>query len=447
MVRSARELQSPFPRFCRPRAVDRRPGGHDDARHRRPALGCDRTDRGCCPPAYRGRRLAELTRHAGLSIFDFAACVRGGRRRTDASWAGEPERLALDAHALDRDDLHSSTLVHPGGIVWPAVIVSAQQQHVSGREATFAAALGYELCVATARLLGSDGKRFWHATALAGTVGAAAAAAWVYRRHDHLVSAVGHAFSIAGGSTTCMLERSDTRYVHRAHAAAAGVLAARAACAGLDGTRFGIEAAQGFLAAVRSDAALASATDDGPPALAETGHRFHAACGFAQAAIDAARELGPIPPEQIARVTIEVSTTAAQLAGSDDPSDGAAAWWSIPHAVAVSLASPDADELEAGLSRDIEVTRLASRCSVVAARDDLGAKITVERAAGGHQQAEVEFATGHPRRPLTARQRLHKWELLTAADGEEALALALALADVPLSETTGALFGGAPEER
>jgi len=209
---------------------------------------------------------AELTRHAGLSIFDFAACVRGGRRRTDASWAGEPERLALDAHALDRDDLHSSTLVHPGGIVWPAVIVSAQQQHVSGREATFAAALGYELCVATARLLGSDGKRFWHATALAGTVGAAAAAAWVYRRHDHLVSAVGHAFSIAGGSTTCMLERSDTRYVHRAHAAAAGVLAARAACAGLDGTRFGIEAAQGFLAAVRSDAALASATDDGPPA-------------------------------------------------------------------------------------------------------------------------------------------------------------------------------------
>ena len=64
---------------------------------------------------------AELARDASASIFDFASCVHGGRARMDASWADEPERLALEAHALDRDDVHPTALVHAGGIIWPAM--------------------------------------------------------------------------------------------------------------------------------------------------------------------------------------------------------------------------------------------------------------------------------------------------------------------------------------
>ena len=384
---------------------------------------------------------AELARAAGFSLFDFAACVHGGRARMDASWAGDPARLALEAHALDRDDLHPSALVHPGGIVWPAVVCSARGRHVSGTVAAEAVALGYEVCIAVARLLGSDGKRFWHVTALAGTVGAAAAAAWIESGPAHVVAAVGHAFSIAGGSITCMLERSDTRFVHRAQAASAGVLAARAASAGLEATRFGIESAQGFLAAVRSEATIASVTGESPLALAETAYRLHPASGFAQSAIDAAEEIGPIPPRRVTQATIEVSPGAALLAGAQKPTTDAEAWWSIPHAVGVTLAAGKAGELESGLSRDAEVMKLVSRCSIVASRADLGARVTVELSDGARREAEVAFATGHPLRPLTDTQRIEKWELLSGVPGDTAFAQALALGDAPFSETVALLLG------
>lgn len=79
----------------------------------------------------------------------------------------------------------------------------------------------------------------------------------------------------------------------------------------------------GFLAAVRSEADLATVTADGPPAIAETAYRLHAACGFAHAANDAAREIGPLPADQISGVTIEVSSAGALLAGSRDPNNDA----------------------------------------------------------------------------------------------------------------------------
>jgi 2-methylcitrate dehydratase PrpD len=385
-----------------------------------------------------------LARQAGLSLFDFASCVRGGRRRIDASWATDGERLALEAHALDRDDLHTAALVHPGGIVWPAVLTSAGERPVSGADAVLAVALGYEVCVAVAELMGKEGPRFWHTTTLAGTVGAAAAAAALQNGPDSVVAAVSHALSVAGGSVVCMLERSETRYLHRAHAVSAGMLAARAASAGLVATRLGIESPQGFLAAVRSDADIESVTGDGPTALEATGQRLYGASGFAHAAIDAAlevrRELGRLAPDAVAKVTIEVSPGGARLAGATDPADDGAAWWSIPHAVAVALTSPESPMLEGGLSTDAAVTRLTARCSVVAARADLGARLVVELTDGTSSEAEVAYASGHPRRALTTEQRLSKWELLSGEDGSELLPRALALGETPLAETIRALL-------
>lgn len=383
---------------------------------------------------------SELARHAGLSLFDFATCVRGGRDRKPAAWARDPERLALEAHALDRDDVHPDALVHPGGIVWPALITAARGRDVDGADAVRGAALGYDICIAAARLLGSEGRRFWHSTAVAGTVGAAAAAAWIESGPDYLASAMGHAFSIAGGSITAMTERSDTRFVHRAHAAAAGLLAAQAACSGIDGTRFVLEPPQGFLAAVRSDAELLASTA-AQPAIAETAQRLHATSGFAQAAFDAAHEIGPLAPDQIDGVTIEVSGAGALLASSGNPSNDVEAWWSIPHAVAVGLTSHDAEDLERGLSRDADVRRLASRCSVVAARSDLGATVRVKLGAADDREAEIVFARGHPMWPLTRDQRVRKWELLGGSDGADALAAALDLGEVPLAVTVRRLLG------
>ena len=256
--------------------------------------------------------------------------------------------------------------------------------------AVAAAAIGYEMCAATARLLGPEARRFWHPAAVAGVVGAAAAAEWIEGEGTNLVDAVGHALSLAGGSIVCMLERSDTRFVHRAHAAGAGLLAARSAAAGLAATRFGVESPRGFLAAFQSSADPQAAAGGSGVAIAEVAYRLHGASGFAHGAIDAARRLAPLEPGDITGLAVDVSPAAAALAGSLAPAGDDDAWWSVPHAVAVALT----DGSSRGVPRRSEhVPRDA------AARRALRAHHDPERSRGGGARgARVGRVPGRDRR-------------------------------------------------
>ncbi|MFN2629887.1 MAG: MmgE/PrpD family protein [Gaiellaceae bacterium] len=376
---------------------------------------------------------------AGRSFFDFAACVQGGRGALDAAWADPAGRLALEAHALDRDDLHAATLTHPGGIVWPAVLAAGRA--ASGRQAVAAAALGYEVVTAVATLLGRDARRHWHVAALAGAPGAAAAAASVSGAGaDVVTAAAGHALSVAGGSIQCMLERSGTRLLHRAHAVRSGLDCAGAASAGLGATRRGLESPNGLLAAVGSDVDPWAEPPGGTPALAATSLRPWAATGFAQAAVDAALELGPLPADDVAAVSISLSAGGAALAGNLRPETNEEAWWSVAHAACVALVA-GGEALERGLTSDPAVTALLGRCTVTAGRADLGADLEVELRSGARRTATVPFALGHPSRPLSDEQQLLKWRRVAAGDGTEALERCLAIADYPFAELADSVLG------
>ena len=374
-----------------------------------------------------------LAGDAARSLLDFACCVRGGRAVVDAVWAGPDARLAVEAHALDRDDLHGATLTHPGGVVWPAVAAAARKREVAGRDAVAAAALGFELTAAIARLLGPGARRYWHSTALAGTVGAAGAAAAAGGADPAAVArAVGHAISVAGGSIEAMIERSGTRLLHRAHAVSTGIACAEAAVAGLDATRLGLESPNGLLAALGSDVDAASAFDaPAGLAIAETGQRYWATSGFAQGAVDAARSLGPIPPAEIEAIVVAVSPGAVALAGNAHPASDAEAWWSVQHAVCVSLSSAAEAALEHGLSRDPEIVALLPACTLVPEYDGLGAAVEVRLRGGETVSAEAATPLGQPGRPLTDEQRLAKWERVAGPGGSEALERCLAIAAGP----------------
>ncbi len=310
--------------------------------------------------------------------------------------------------------------------------------------AVAAAAIGYEMCAATARLLGPEARRFWHPAAVAGVVGAAAAAEWIEGEGTNLVDAVGHALSLAGGSIVCMLERSDTRFVHRAHAAGAGLLAARSAAAGLAATRFGVESPRGFLAAFQSSADPQTAAGGSGVAIAEVAYRLHGASGFAHGAIDAARRLAPLEPGDITGLAVDVSPAAAALAGSLAPAGDDDAWWSVPHAVAVALTEDPAAEFPAGLSTSPAALQLAARCALVTTRSDLGAAVRVELASGASLAETVDVPTGHAGNPLSDAQRIGKWDRLAGEGGAEAFARALEIGSQPFARTLDALLGEQP---
>ncbi len=383
---------------------------------------------------------SSLEAAAGRSFFDFAACARGGREVLDAAWAGPAGRLAVEAHALDRDDLHPTTLTHPGGIVWPAVVAAGPG--IAGRDAVAAAALGYEIVAAVATLLGRDARRYWHVAALAGAPGAAAAAASASGAGvDEIVAAVGHALSVAGGSIQAMLERSGTRFLHRAHAVRSGLACAGAAAARLGATQLGLESPNGLLAAVGSSTDPWSETVGPAPAIGATALRPWAATGFAQAAVDTALELGPLPADDVAAVSISVSPGAAALAGNVSPASDAEAWWSVAHAFCVTLVAGE-EALEHGLTDDPAVTALLGRCTVAGGREDLGAAVELELRDGAVRTATVPFALGDPARPLSDEQQLEKWLRVAGEGGVEAFERCRAIAERPFGELVDAVLGG-----
>jgi 2-methylcitrate dehydratase PrpD len=309
-----------------------------------------------------------LRRPAGRALFDYLACLEAGRRARP----GLPD--AATAALLDRDDLHWPSLTHPGAIIWSVV-------RECGGDAR-AAAAGYE---ATARLgvsLGADHRRFWHTSATAGTVGAAVTAGVALGLRDARIhDAARHAISVVGGSVLAVLERSGTRFFHRAHAAATGIAAARAASAGLSGTRKGLESERGLFAAAGGSSAELLA-EGGRLALEETTFRIYAATGFAHAAIEAARGLAPA--EEPERVVVEAPGAFLALAGAPDPRTDEEAWWSIPYAVAVTLLGLDLEDRS--LVHDARVRSLLMRMDV---REGAVSRVEVDGREGSCAEAHV----------------------------------------------------------
>ncbi|MBX5441385.1 MAG: MmgE/PrpD family protein [Solirubrobacteraceae bacterium] len=320
----------------------------------------------------------------GRALFDHLACRTAGRRVAPAG-VGDAAAAAL----LDRDDLHWPSLTHPGAIVWTVVLATGAE----GDERWRAAAAGYEVTARLGRALGPDHRRHWHATATAGTVGGAVAAALGLGADP--VAAAGHAISVAGGSIVALLERSGTRALHRDHAAQTAIRCARATA--LPATRLGLEHPRGLFAATGGDPDLLLAP--APPAIAETTFRRHGTNGFCQALVEAAAEVAGPPPG--GPVDVEVPEAVLALASDPRPRDDEAAWWSAEHAVAATLLGRDPGE--PGLHADPDVAALTGR---VRLRAGPVARVTVD----GRTAERAEAA------PLADDDLVAKWRRLNPDD-------------------------------
>lgn len=320
---------------------------------------------------------AEARRAGGRALFDHLACRASGRRRAPAE-VGDAGAAAYG----DLDDIHWASLTHPGAIVWTAIDEGGVSDALRWR----AAHLGYEVTARLGRALGSEHRRYWHATTTAGTVGAAVAVAAGTRRNP--ATAAGHAVSVAGGSILCILQRTATRMLHRDHAAATAIRCAW--LSGLPAADDGLEHPRGMFAGM-GGSADGLLDRDVPPALGAVSFRRHDTSGFCQAAVEAAAELAPATPE--AHVELEVPEAALALAGIAAPRDSDEAWWSCQHAVAVTLLGRPLAETPVD---DPAVAQLRERVQVSAG--------PVSRVTVDGRSAERAYAA-----PLTDDDLIAKW--------------------------------------
>jgi 2-methylcitrate dehydratase PrpD len=365
---------------------------------------------------------------AERALLDFIGCARGGAVRGVFRLSPNPSPEALArtlgvlGSLLDRDDLHLPSLTHPGSVIWPTVLAIGSDTGATGDELLSAAVLGYEVIGRVGRALGAEHRHHWHGTATAGSIGAGAAAASILRLGlPELVAAVGHATSIAAGSSQCLAEGSQTKLVHRASAACNGILAARCAQAGLGATRYAFEGELGLFAATSSRDRAAHVLEGSDVwAIEDLVHRFYAASGFLHAAIEAAIELRTEVSEAIGDIEIVLPGPAFAAVGKDAPRTTDEAWWSAPYAVCVTLLY-GADRLEdGGVFEDDALRNLLGRSRVRAGNDELSS------VTAGDQRRSLSFYKGHPRLPLSIDEIAEKcrrldpdsdvqWEALRAS--------------------------------
>lgn len=228
---------------------------------------------------------------------------------------------AAAAHVAEQDDVHNGSVFHPAAVVFPPALAVAQSLGASGAQLMAACVAGYEVGIRVGEFLGRSHYRIFHTTATAGTLAAAAAV-------GHLLgltpAQMQHAFGSAGTQSAGLWEflrtAADSKQLHTAHAAAAGLMAAYLAQDGFTGAQDIFTGPQGLAAGMSTDAHPAKLSDGLGTrwATAETSFKWHASCRHTHPAADALLQVmqdNHLQPTDLAQVTCHVHQGAIDVLG------------------------------------------------------------------------------------------------------------------------------------
>ena len=241
------------------------------------------------------------------------------RRRTSPVFAALVNGAA--SHFVEQDDLHNSSVMHPGTVVFPAVLAAAQATGASGQEFITASVAGYECGVRVGEFLGRSHYKVFHTTGTAGKLAAAAGVARLLKLDaDKMQHCLGSAGTMAAGLREFLRDAPDAKQLHTAKSAADGLMAAYIARDGFTGARQIFEGKQGMAAGMSSDANIKCLTDRLGTrwATAETSFKFHASCRHTHPAADALLALmqeHKLAAGDIAGVTAHVHQGALDVLG------------------------------------------------------------------------------------------------------------------------------------
>jgi 2-methylcitrate dehydratase PrpD len=386
---------------------------------------------------------------ARLHLLDWLGCVAGARA-SRATWLrGDlaPDLAALLGNVLEMDDIHRTSILHPGPVIWPVLRIADG----SMRELLDAAVRGYEATIAIGSTFDARHYAHYHNTATAGVFGAAAAAASLAGLDEARTAwALGHAGSMAGGLWRMRHEACDTKQVHVLVAGETGLTAARMAQSGLAGPAFILEGEQGLYAATCTAPKRMRTGKDWR--IAEVSFKPWAACRHAHPAIDAALALRDTA-DLTGPIRVEAYRDALTFCDRPDPKTVIHAKFSLQHAVAVALVrgtagladfEPDAiaDPAIAAVRKRVTVAEGAAFTRRYPAH--FGAKVSVGKAS-----VSLHDARGDPERPMSEAAIIAKAEALMTWGGvapksrRKLIDLALASDDgAPAAKLFGKHFTG-----
>jgi 2-methylcitrate dehydratase PrpD len=269
----------------------------------------------------------------------------GGGRSTAALAALVNGTLA---HALDFDDTHAASVMHPSAPAVAVALAMAEATGADGDRLLLGIAAGAELnCRLGLVAPGAFHDAGQHPTGTLGTISAAMIAAWFLRLDAAgIAAAAGIAGSQASGILEAYADGTWSKTLHPGWAAHAGIVAARLAAAGFSGPETVLEGRYGVFRAHlpgRTEFDFAALTEGLGPRwhILDSAFKLYPCAHSIHAFIEAAQGAA-VAPENIAEVLLDIPADfagqiaeprAAKLA----PRTATHARASVYHAVAAAL--------------------------------------------------------------------------------------------------------------
>ena len=265
--------------------------------------------------------------------------VRSQGGAAEATVWGERDRLpsasaalvnGTHCHALDFDDTHLPSVLHPSASVVPAALAAAEAADASGARLMAAVAAGTEICIRLGMASYDPAIRnsiFFenglHATSICGALASAAAAAVLLDLDgDGIAHAMGIAASMGAGIIEANRTGGSVKRIHCGWAAHAGVSAAQLAMHGLTGPPTVLEGRFGFYRA------YSEGRFDTGAVVGELGERWDLLRVWYK----------PYPTNHFTHAGIDAAL--ALVAGGVDPADIEALELGVPQPVLRTIAQP-----------------------------------------------------------------------------------------------------------
>jgi 2-methylcitrate dehydratase PrpD len=326
------------------------------------------------------------------------------------------------AHALDFDDTHIGSIIHPSAPVIPAVLALGERLKSTGKSAMEAFVVAYEVEIRIGLGLGSKHyDRGWHTTSTCGRFGAAVAAGKLLGLSPLQMSrAMGLAATQASGLRLAF--GTMAKPFHPGKSAFDGLFSALLAQKDFTCAPNMLEGPNGFAEALGDD------DTDLSRMVKNLGKKYeilnntfkpYAACLLTHPTIDGVFELKnryKFKADDIDEVSCEIARFCLDAAGQKKPKTGLAGKFSIYYCAALPLIEESAGEDKFTDQKVQNPQMIALRNKVKArvnpALKDTEARVTITTKDGKKYSAFIDKPKGDPRNPPTDGELENKFRSL-----------------------------------
>ncbi len=336
-------------------------------------------------------------------------------------------------HVVEMDDLHRTSILHPGATIIPAALAIAEREKKTGKDLILAIIAGYEVAIRIGEAVGPSHYEFWHTTGTCGTFGAAIAAGILLELdNDQLIAALGSAGTQSAGLWEFLVDGAMSKQLHTGKAAMNGLLSAFLAKKGFTGAKKILEGEKGFFRAMSTDYNPDKILMDMNPNLEElkimsVSIKPHASCRHTHSTIDATLNIvkkHDLKPDDIQKININIYSAALDLLKNITPTTPYAAKFSLSYCVASAIKYRNVG-LTNFTSQSLDDPEIQHLMTTIRIKQDheltieypkkWPAVVELQTQVGNKIMTKVEYPKGDPENPMTPEEIIEKFMELSGS--------------------------------